>query len=89
MKKHPAEVRSPLVFARCCLVLFMGRNSRTAPQNVRREQGSISKFSGVLFFRFFALFFLFLIVLLLLYLIKSKMGIDIFPNRHVWEVLGL
>ena len=39
------------------------------------------------FFIIFATIPFFLLIFMLLYLIKSALGIDIFPDKHLWDII--
>ncbi len=83
-KKHRVDIRSSISFFsyHYYYVLIAGRDQR----EMSREE---IRFKRLMYLTFFTLFITFstLLGLLVLYLIKSAMGIDIFPNFSfgVWS----
>ena len=80
-KKHPLDIRStfPIPFAksRIYFVLLMGRNRR----DLSRREKQISAITFALFVTVF-IGLSTLLGLMVLYLIKWKLGIDLFPDSH-------
>ena len=89
LSKHPIDVRGiiPLFFTQYYFVLLMGKDRRLATrriENIRREKSALA---GGALFLFFGMSPLILFGLLLLYFMKSAMGIDLFPDKHLWDIL--
>ena len=84
-KKHPVDFRVTvnLFFIKFYLVFFMGRDRRNRQ---RQEEIKIKNLAGkVTTYGIYYLLIMAGIVILLLgmYIIKSLLGIDIFPNHHL------
>jgi len=91
LKKHPIDIRGiiPLFFAKYYFVFLLGRDKRTNTRSIekgRRKEGDF--FASTLFFLFFT-FPLILLLFTVLYITKSELGIDIFPNSHLFEMLNI
>lgn len=92
-KRHPIDIRLniPLYFARYYLVLFAGRDKRRGTllkEAVRKNaQDKRSGSMMILLMGMLIIFGLLLIGLLTAYLIKSEMGIDIFPDKHLEDII--
>lgn len=90
-QKHPVDFRGviPCFFARFYFVFLMGRDRRTPTRNKelrRRKQAGIA---SAMFSVYLALCALLPLLLLGLYFVKSMAGIDIFPDQHLSDWLGL
>lgn len=90
-QKHPVDVRGvvPLFFARFYFVFLMGRDRR---QKVKRKEASRRKESAVTsaVISVYILCGLVLPVIAgLLYLLKSFVGVDLFPEEHLGEMLSM
>ena len=90
-KQHGIDLRGavPLFFVRFYFVLLMGRDSRFRAKELeadRRRRGGM--LMGTVFV-VMALSPLLLIAFVLLYLLKSVAGINLLPEWHLWELLGL
>ncbi len=90
-KKHSIDVRGiiPLFFAKFYFIVLLGRDKRTNTRSVekcRRKEGDL--FASTFFFLFFTLP-LTLLFFSVLYITKSELGIDIFPNNHLFEILNI
>ena len=89
-KQHPIDIRGffPLFFARYYFVFFMGRDQRRTTRAIETERRQKVALAGKVLF-FISVFSPFiLLIFLFLYVLKSVLGIDIFPNRHFWEILS-
>lgn len=91
LKDHPVDIRGliPLFFMRYYFVFLMGRDRRAPTREIeagRRRKTAL--FGGGLFF-VCAISPLILLALLFLYLLKSSLGIDLFPHQHLWDILHL
>ncbi len=91
LEKHPIDVRGmiPLFFAKFYFVFLLGRDKRTNTRNTekgRRKEGDL--FASTFFFLFFTLP-LILLFFSVLYIIKSELGIDVFPNSHLLDMLDI
>lgn len=87
------RVRLPMFFRAFYFVLFCGRDKRRAvyqqelfrinrlPKWVRRSFYILAP--GIL------LFSLSVVILIFIYLIKSHLGIDLFPNTHLGDILPI
>ncbi|RJP30462.1 MAG: hypothetical protein C4527_09810 [Candidatus Omnitrophota bacterium] len=87
LKKHPVNLRGtiPLFFVRLYFVFLMGIDQRHSSGRsiVERRMQGIS-FGRVLFF-LGTWVILIVILLFLLYHVKSAMGIDLFPDKHLYD----
>lgn len=92
-KRHPIDIRLniPLYFASYYLVLFAGRDKRRGTllkeamrKNVQDKRGGTMM---ILLIGMLIMFGLLLFGLLTAYFIKSEMGIDIFPNKHLEDLI--
>lgn len=93
LQKHPLDIRGvvPFFFVRYYFVILGGRDRRKRTRHTetdRRRQMSTasSLFAGVLFVSFVAIA-LFVIFFIIAYLVKSKAGINIFPDKHLSDFL--
>jgi len=89
LKKHPIDFRGviTLFFARFYFVLLMGRDRRYSVKAIERERRRNSDIIASILFVFTILSPVIVGIFLLLYFIKSFLGIDIFPNTHLWDIL--
>ena len=88
LKKHVVDIRGaiPLFFVRYYFVFLMGRDRREAvvgAETGRRKRWDLA--AGLGFLTIFILP-LFLTLFLFLYVMKVSLGIDLFPDWHVWEI---
>lgn len=91
MSGHPVDIRGviPLFFARFYFVFLMGRDRRSASRRVERKRlTAVSLFAWTMFLLVVASPFI-VIVMLLLYYLKSSLGIDLFPESHLSDVLKM
>lgn len=92
--RHLVDLRFgvPLYWARYYVVLLLGRDQRSKVCEVQvdRRERTTHLLRAFLVLLLFSLLFLGLavVVLWLLYLLKSFLGIDIFPDRHLCDILG-
>ena len=91
LEHHPVTVRGtlPLFFVRYYFVFFMGQDRRTSIQKVEIKRRHHGIFAGGLLMLLVGFSPVILLVLFLFYLLKSSLGIDIFPDKHLWDFLGL
>ncbi|MDM8536487.1 hypothetical protein QUF70_07035 [Desulfobacterales bacterium HSG17] len=47
----------------------------------------VAKFAGDSLFVIFAFIPFILLIFMILYIIKSALGIDIFPEKHLWDII--
>jgi len=79
----------PLFFTRYYLVFLLGKDKRTHRGKVmvnRRQKGGFATniaFSSLLMVN--GSFILLLLSLFIAYLTKSMLGIDLFPDKHLWD----
>ncbi len=87
LAKHPIDLRGilPLFFSRFYFVLLMGRDRRSETQRIEAERRRRGAFMGGLFLAMCLMSPLVLILLFAAYILKSVMGIDIFPDKHLWD----
>lgn len=87
-KRHPVDIRMvlPLFFVRLYCVVLIGSDSRSAQRTLESQRRQttfrISKHSLL----YIALIAMIPTSLAILYVIKSSLGIDIFPNQHLYEI---
>jgi len=89
LKKHPVDFRGiiSLFFVRFYFVLLMGRDRRYTVKSIEKERRrSADIFASFLFF-ITILSPIIVGLFLLAYFIKSFLGIDIFPDSHLWDIL--
>lgn len=85
--KYSIDTRGilPLFFARYYFVFLMGRDRRNVTQRSEKERREKTSLTGGLLFIIFAVLPLFLIVFSLIYFFKSSIGINFFPEKHLWD----
>ena len=92
-KRHPIDIRLniPLYFASYYFVLFAGRDKRRGTLLKEAMRKNVQdKRSGTMMILIMGMLIicgLLLIGLLTAYFIKSEMGIDIFPNKHLEDLI--
>lgn len=88
-KKHALDFRGiiPLFFFRLYFVFLMGRDVRQETHNVEMERRNTSLFMASVLFLAVSMIVLIIFSFGVLYILKSEMGIDLFPDRHLWDVL--
>jgi hypothetical protein len=87
-----ARFNVPLFFGRFYLVFQFGRDRREARQNIFAERRR--KAHVAMSMMMFSLVTLDIIAFLpglffLLYILKSALGINLFPNKHLWDFIGV
>ncbi|MBI4683223.1 MAG: hypothetical protein HY757_09015 [Nitrospirae bacterium] len=93
--KHAVDVRGKiyLYFSRLYFVFFVGRDRRAFVQDIEEERrGKMNALGNLIYFMFVsaAVIFAFTALLIIgLYVLKISLGIDIFPGRHMGEIIGL
>jgi hypothetical protein len=65
----------------------MGRDIRQTTDSVETERRHKSLFLASIFFMVVVIIGLAVIGFGLLYVLKSELWIDIFPDRHLWDIL--
>lgn len=87
-----ARVSIPLYFTRFYAVFLLGKDRRTAARAKvieRRRRGSL--LAGLLLVGIVGIgviVFLLALLFMVLYLLKTALGIDIFPDTHLWDMLS-
>ena len=86
-QKHPVDMRGtfPLYFMRVYFVILMGRDKRTQTRNKEEKRKHKAAMGSALLSVYFILSLLTPVILALLYLLKSFLGVDIFPEMHVQD----
>lgn len=89
-KQHPVDVRFclPLFFIKLYFVLLIGRDKRSNTRNkeeARKHKATTASIATSLYLFVCAIF---PVVFLLLYLVKSWMGIDLMPDRHLSDLFS-
>ena len=90
-QKHPVDIRGvlPLFFARFYFVILIGRDKREPirrKEAVRRRKTALG---GTLLSVYVVLCMLIPIVFLAVYMLKSFVGIDLFPGYHLEDLVSL
>lgn len=94
-ERHLLDIRFsiPLFWARYYIVFLLGRDQRKHVRNVlkRRRISTARLLRGVMAMLIVscAMLGLLVAILLLLYVVKSWLGVDFFPDRHLRDFLGL
>ncbi len=85
LERHPIDVRLsiPLFFMKFYLVLFIGRDKREVTQIKEATRAFLGKVLGRLFIVYLSLCIFLPVIFFALYIIKSWLGIDIFPDHHL------
>lgn len=89
--KHPVDLRGviPLFFAKYYFVLLMGRDRRSSSRKEEKRRWEwTSLFLWSIFILLISSPFL-ILLLILLYFLKSSLGLDVFPDEHVHDVLKM
>ena len=92
--RHVIDMRFsiPLFFARYYFILVLGRDKRNSIQRLlmeRRVEGSrVATVGIIVLIAVFLLLGLVTASALILYIIKSHLGIDIFPNKHLLDFIS-
>jgi len=88
LKKHPLDIRGviPLVFARYYFVFFAGRDRRRSTKQVEAERRSQGTLTGGLMIFVIGIVPVILVSLFFFYQIKSALGLDLLPDRHLWDL---
>ncbi len=84
-KNHPIDVRGtiPLFFTKYYFVYLMGRDRREDTQRVEIERRYTANMLGVAIVFIIISLPVIIFVFVALYLMKSALGIDIFPHQHL------
>jgi hypothetical protein len=88
MHRHPVDLRGviPFFFARYYFVLVMGRDQRSAARRIEKHRwGWASLCIWTISLLLVSTPFI-ILVLVLLYFLKSALGIDLIPGRHVTDL---
>ncbi|MCP3670456.1 MAG: hypothetical protein GY814_08475 [Gammaproteobacteria bacterium] len=85
-----ARVSIPLYFARYYIVFLLGRDLRRSTRKIllerRRDSSQAAGFTLVFTLIWNILFVLLVAGFVIIYYLKSTMGIDIFPDMHLWDI---
>lgn len=89
-RKHKIEIRGiiPLFFRKYYFVILVGRDTREEVQAQEAERRAFVRRVNNIMAAAFLLSFTALFLFFMLYYLKSALGIDIFPDRHLWDFLG-
>ena len=84
-RKHPLDLRGQLslYFIRYYFVILIGRDRRSSSINKEERRRTKAKSVSVMMFIYALICMLAPILFIALYLIKSFLGIDIFPDQHL------
>lgn len=88
-KKHAIDFRGiiPLFFMRLYFVFLLGRDSQQTTDHVESDRRTTSLFMASLLFLAVMMVGLVTLGLGVLYILKSELGIDVFPDRHLWDII--
>lgn len=86
-RRHPIDVRCvlPLFFIRLYAVILVGRDKRYNTRNKETSRKLYAQGLSLGAMIYILLAMTIPIAFILLYLIKSFLGIDIFPDQHLWD----
>jgi hypothetical protein len=89
--RHSVDIRGviPLFFARYYFVFVMGRDRRSAACRIEKERWGWASLCTRTIFLLVVITPLIIIVLVLLYFLKSSLGIDLIPDRHVTDLFKI
>lgn len=84
-RRHGVDIRGvlPLYFGRFYFVFLMGRDRRSSTRERESRRYQMAKGTSLLLFVYVLATLSIPMVLLILYVLKSAMGIDIFPDQHL------
>lgn len=85
---HAVNIELPLYFARYYFVLQLGRDRRTTRRILEKRRRKLVAFAGNVMFFFMVASPLLLVFLAVIYILKSAMGIDLFPDFHMPHLFG-
>lgn len=90
-RRHAIDLRGviSLYFARYYFVILAGRDRRIYTQIVECERRQQAVFAAKLVFLAIILSPVILVILVFFYLLKSSLGIDLFPGRHMGKYFGM
>jgi len=84
------RVSIPLYFARYYIVFLLGRDLRRSTRTIllerRRDSSQAAGFTLVFTLIWNILLILLVAGFVIIYYLKSTMGIDIFPDMHLWDI---
>jgi hypothetical protein len=92
---HAVDLRATvsLVFVRFYVVFLAGRDRRKKTKGVEHDRRArVSRMvdlAASLVVALFVAVVLLSVLALVLYLLKSALGIDLVPGKHVWELFGM
>lgn len=86
-KKHPIDIRItiPFFFMKFYLVVLIGKDRRLATRDKEKSRIENTKALSWLVSAYIGASLLIPLLILVLYLVKSALGIDIFPEKHLWD----
>jgi hypothetical protein len=87
MHRHAVDIRGvfPLFFARYYFVFVMGRDRRSVSRRIEKHRWDWASLCAWTIFLVLVSSPLLVVLLVLLYFLKSALGIDLFPDRHVMD----
>ncbi len=86
-KKHRIDLRGtiPLFFRKYYFVILIGRDTRETTQAIEADRRAGVRRVGFIMSLVFISIPLLIFIFLLLYFLKSALGINIFPHRHLGD----
>lgn len=89
-RRHPVDIRMtiPLFFMKLYLVLLMGRDKRSTTRNKEERRKQKATTMSAVFGVYLIICAAFPIIFLALYVVKSFLGIDLFPDQHLSDFFG-
>jgi ABC-type Fe3+ transport system permease subunit len=87
-RKHPMDIRGTisLFFIRFYFVLLIGRDRRYTSREKEGRRRQKARSVGVIFAIYSVICIIAPIIFLILYLLKSLVGIDLFPDSHLIDM---
>ncbi len=84
-KRHPIDLRFsiPLFFMTFYFVMLIGKDRRSGTRSLEERRLHNARAASWLAFLYMLLSVMIPIILILLYIIKSFLGIDFFPDKHL------
>ena len=90
-RKHPVDLRGTVsfFFIRFYFVILLGRDRRDVIRNKEEARKLQAKSISIMTFLYAVICMALPVVFLLLYIVKSWAGIDIFPDHHLSDFIGI
>lgn len=90
-KEHAIDIRGviPLFYKKFYFVFHFGRDTRSTTKDNEEERRKMTKHFTNTVFIIFALSPLLLLLFMALYFLKSALGINIFPNLHLGDIIDM